>query len=178
MFRMHLGSLSGVRSGSIVFAVGAAMLALALIAALALAPRPQAAPDFTLPALGGGSVSLQAYRGRLVVLNFWATWCAPCQEEMPDLQAIDEKNRARGVTVVGIDVNEGPGPVADFVGRVKVAYPIALDGDGSVAARYGVSGLPVTLLISPGGLIVTRHNGQIVRSQVEQEIVQALPVAP
>lgn len=113
----------------------------------------QRGPVFTLPALAGGSASLDAWRGSLVVLNFWATWCTPCTVEMPTLEALWRSHRERGLVVVGVSVDRGaPRPVIEpYVRNLGLTFPILLDADGSTAAAWRVTGLPATFIVKPGG---------------------------
>ncbi len=112
------------------------------------------APEWTLPSLGGGEISLADYRGQIVVLNIWATWCAPCIEEMPALVRAQERFRDSGVQFVGLSIDEGGfDAVQPFVDRFNITYPIVLD-DGVAADSYeGNTGVPTTYLINRKGQI-------------------------
>ena len=115
------------------------------------------APAFTLPTLDGDSLSLADFRGQVVLVNFWATWCTPCVAEMPDLSALDAE--LDGLTVLGISVDEGPELVRPFAERLAVGYPLVLD-DGAVAEAFGgVWALPTTYVIDAEGTIVQRVIG-------------------
>lgn len=118
------------------------------------------APDFLLPALQGDTVRLSDFRGRWVVLNFWASWCGPCRSETPELQLLFERDADR-VVVLGVSLQETADAARRFVHEFAVTYPIALDRDGSVAQGFGVSALPVTFLIDPDGRIVDTVRGQV-----------------
>ncbi|MFM8237500.1 MAG: TlpA family protein disulfide reductase [Actinomycetota bacterium] len=110
------------------------------------------APDFTLPKVGGGTVSLTELRGRPVVLNFFASWCVPCEEEMPILERLD---RTGAVEVVAVTFRDSPGDARRFVGRLGLGFPVLLDDDGSnpVARAYGVRSPPMTFFIGRDGTI-------------------------
>jgi len=115
------------------------------------------APDFTLSTLQGEPVHLHDYRGKLVLLNFWATWCPPCREEMPSLQSLwqDFKNRDFIILAIATDRGNKKG-VTRFAARLGLDFPILLDPHGKVRQRYEVFGLPLTYLIGKDGKILGR----------------------
>ncbi len=127
--------------------------ALVLVGLLAwgfLAPGaepPRRAPDFELELLGGGSLSSDDLEGRPVVLNFWASWCIPCREEMPAFERMHERYADEGVQIVGVNLRDSEAGARGFVEEVDVTYPIALDSKGSLASDLGVRGLPQTFFI-------------------------------
>lgn len=114
----------------------------------------QQAPDFALPTLAGDTLRLSAYRGQVVVLNFWATWCPPCREEIPLLVDLQREWESAGLQVVGVSLDEdGFAAVRPFARAMDVNYPMVVD-DGTVARRYGgVRALPTTFLIGPTGRV-------------------------
>ena len=118
------------------------------------------APDFTLPTLAGDSLRLSDLRGQIVVLNFWATWCAPCVEEIPELIDLHDELNPHGLTVLGVSLDEeGPDLIKPFTDRFGITYPIPLD-DGAVAEAYGgVWALPTAYVIDPEGQIMPRVIG-------------------
>ncbi len=118
------------------------------------------APDFTLPTLAGDSLRLSDLRGQIVVLNFWATWCAPCIEEIPELIKLHDELNPHGLTVLGVSLDEeGPDLIKPFTDRFGITYPIPLD-DGAVAEAYGgIWALPTTYVIDAEGQIVQRVIG-------------------
>ncbi len=118
-----------------------------------------AAPEFSLSDLGGKKVQLKAFRGRLVFLNFFATWCGPCREEMPGMERLFRTHQERGLVVVAVNMEESAKTVRPFVEKLKLSFPIALDADGTVARDYGVRALPVSFLIGRDGKIVWRAIG-------------------
>ena len=138
------------------------------------------ANDFTLPLLDGGTLTLSDLRGQIVVLNLWATWCAPCLEETPDLVAVQERFRSLGVQVVGLSV-DGAGweVVRPFAERFAVNYPIILD-DGVAADSYeGYTAVPTTYLINREGLIWRYMPGPLSAGELAealQVMLQAEPV--
>jgi cytochrome c biogenesis protein CcmG, thiol:disulfide interchange protein DsbE len=122
-------------------------------------PPPKAgskAPAFSLPRLqGSGHISLASFRGKTVVLNFFASWCAPCKEEAPALESIWRHNRSENVVVLGIDSGDSRGSARRFLGAHGVTYPIAFDPDEKLAqGPYSLPGLPVTYVINPAGRVV------------------------
>jgi thiol-disulfide isomerase/thioredoxin len=133
------------------------------------------APDFDLAGFDGSRVRLSRYRGKAVLLNFWATWCEPCRVEMPSLIRLERKYRARGLQIVGVAIDSGDlRSVAQFVKEIGVNYPIAL-GDDAVAAAYGgVSGLPTSFYIDRDGRIVDETIGLIRDGAIERRILGML----
>jgi len=146
-----------------------------LTAALERGETP-AAPAFTLERLeGGGEVSLASFRGKAVVLNFWASWCEPCKEESPRLESAWKRYRDQGVVVVGIDANDFPVDAKKFVERYELTYPILHDGQGSTIGRYGVSGFPETWFVGRNGnLVGERVQGPVTDSELDEYIRRAL----
>ena len=118
--------------------------------------RGRAAPDFRLPTPDGSeALQLSDYRGRYVLLNFWADWCAPCRGEAPDLQALAERTGDKGLVVLGVNQQEDIETVNRFIDDFSITYPIVLDRDGDVSVAYRVgSGLPISMLVDPEGVIV------------------------
>ena len=125
------------------------------------------APAFDLPRVGmdGERVSLGDFAGRPVVVNFWASWCVPCRQEMPALQATSERLAGR-VAFVGINYEDTESSAADFQRDVGAKYPSGLDSDGEVASRYAVQGLPTTVLIDGRGRIVARVLGGVTQKKL------------
>ena len=120
------------------------------------APREGfSAPDFTLDVLGGGQVTLSGLRGKVVVLNLWASWCPPCKAEMPAIQKVYRAYADLGVVVLGVNTTyqDSEPDAADFVRKYNLTFPIPLDRDGSVSQRYALRGLPTTFFIDRKGII-------------------------
>jgi peroxiredoxin len=144
-------------------------------------PKQQAkvAPDFELKSLDGRSAKLSDYRGKIVLLNFWATWCAPCRVEMPALMALYEKYRPQGMEIVGVSMDDGSQErVEKFVNEMKINYPILL-GNSSVADNYGgLRLLPQTVFIARDGRIVQTTIGMRSRKDFETIIEQLLAAQP
>jgi peroxiredoxin len=110
-------------------------------------------PALRLPRLDGGVTALTEHRDKLVIVNFWATWCQPCLTEMPTLEALWQQYRARGLMVLGVSVDRGaPRPVLDpYVSRVGLSFPVLLDADLKASQAWRVTGLPATFVVRPGG---------------------------
>jgi peroxiredoxin len=120
------------------------------------------APDISLPALQrSGRITLRSFRGRVVVLNVWASWCGPCRLEAPALQRVWTENRGRGVVVIGIDHEDTRSSATAFRDRYELTYPLAFDPGGSVVASYGALGVPTTFVIDGAGVIRYRLLGRV-----------------
>jgi peroxiredoxin len=111
------------------------------------------APDFTLRSLTGSTVTLRSLRGKVVLLNFWATWCTACRAEMPRLAGWYRSLRRSGLVILGIDDAESTGAARAYVWRLGIPYPIAVDPDGTTSAQYEVTGLPTSLLVDRTGTV-------------------------
>jgi cytochrome c biogenesis protein CcmG/thiol:disulfide interchange protein DsbE len=128
------------------------------------------APDFSLQELNGQSLNLSDYRGKIVLLDFWATWCGPCRDEIPHFVQLQDEYRQQGLQVVGISMDDGPKPVRDFYQQFKMNYPVALGNEKVAEAYGGVLGLPVAFLIGRDGRIHAKYKGEVNMSVLEQEI--------
>jgi len=129
------------------------------------------APEFTLDRLSGGTVSLADLRGQIVILDFWATWCPPCELQVSELNAFYDAHREDGdVEVLGISVDsEGPAAVASWVGEQRVRYPILLGGE-DLARRFGAVGFPTLYIVAPDGSIDSEHVGLIESAALEEAL--------
>src|SRR3972149_5609247 len=121
-------------------------------------PSPRegfSAPDFTLDLLGGGQVTLSELRGKVVMVNLWASWCPPCRAEMPAIEKVYRANKERGLEVLAVNstVQDNEADAADFVQNFGLTFPIPLDRTVAVSARYQLRALPSTYFIDRGGLI-------------------------
>lgn len=112
-------------------------------------PEPQQAPEFELDVLGGGTLSSEDLKGQPVVLNFWASWCEPCREEMPAFERMWAKYKDDGVRIIGVNVQDSTEGAQGFLDEVPVSYSILLDPRSSLASELGVRGLPQTFFIGP-----------------------------
>ena len=128
----HLGAVIGIRSG------------------------PDTTPSFAYAALDGTQIASDALRGKVVLVNFWATWCPPCRVEMPVLEAMYQRHRERGFVIIGLAIDQGPtAEIADFVRERQITYPIAQVGAQAERAFGGVRAYPTSFLVDRGGKI--RH---------------------
>lgn len=135
----------------------------------------QTAPGFTLQTLDGESVSLSDFEGKPVLLNFWATWCAPCRLEMPELDATAKDYADTGLVVLGINQEEPANVVTDFVDELGISFPQALDADGKVGDAYGAYLLPITFFINPDGQVTAVHRGSLTRDLIDEYLRQTIP---
>jgi peroxiredoxin len=117
------------------------------------------AEDFTLKSLDGKSVRLSSFKGSFVFLSFWATWCGPCKQELPSVEAMYEKLKARGLTVLAVDVMEDNKLVRDFVKTNAMTFPVLLDSEGKVGSQYDAGSIPTNYLIGRDGRILARVVG-------------------
>ena len=117
--------------------------------------------DFTLESLDGSKVSLSSFKGKVVLLSFWATWCGPCKQEMPDMQTMYQKLKGRGFEVVAVDMMEDKATVSQFVSRTGYTFPVLLDTTGEVGGTslYDARAIPTNYLIDKSGHIVGRKIG-------------------
>jgi peroxiredoxin len=126
---------------------------------LTLMDKPFPAPDFTLQGEDGKTYRLSDYRGKVVVLNFWASWCPPCRYEMPSMERAHQKLRGQDIVLLAVNVGESADKVFEFTGQYPVTFPLPLDLDGTVIAKYPVIGLPTTFVIDPRGVVTHRAIG-------------------
>lgn len=157
----------------------AALIALGLgITARHLFPAVEKAvvsslPEFNLPDLSGRQHNISEWRGKVLVINFWATWCPPCRKEIPDFIALQEQYAAQGVQFIGIAIEDRE-PVAEYTAAGKINYPILLGGDNGItlARQLGnsVNAVPYTLVVDRQGQIIHRHPGELSKEQLVEII--------
>jgi cytochrome c biogenesis protein CcmG/thiol:disulfide interchange protein DsbE len=140
----------------------------------ALSVGHSVAPDFSLQDLNGQPLQLANYRGKVVLLDFWATWCTPCLDEIPHFVALQNQYREQGLQVIGISMDDGPTPVRQFYQQFKMNYPVALGTDKLAEAYGGVLGLPVTFLIGRDGQVAAKYVGEVQMPVLEQKIKSLL----
>ena len=119
-----------------------------------------AVEDFQLPGLNEQTVSLSQYRGKIVLLNFWATWCVPCKEEMPLLQRIYQSSGDK-LVVIGINSQESEKDVQEFLDENQISFPIGLDASGELSRKFLINGYPTTFLIDSKGILRNLHIGEL-----------------
>jgi peroxiredoxin len=117
------------------------------------------APDFTLADLNGNRVRLQDLRGQVVFLNFWATWCVPCRQEMPTMEKLHREMKDQGLGVVAVNIREGPKAVREFVDELGLTFTVLLDREEEVSKAYGAWGIPLTYIINREGEFVGKVMG-------------------
>ena len=148
-----------------------------LVVGLAACGEPagsRKAPDLVLPDLAGKTVALASFRGKPVLLNFWATWCDTCREEMPDLEALHGRLSPKGVVILGVSMDENAyTAVPPFLKEHKITFPIVI-ADRKASASYAVRGLPAAFLIDPEGRIARRWVGKLDVRAAENDILALL----
>ncbi len=138
--------------------LGIALAAGAGLAVPAVAPAA-AAPDFTLRTLGGPNLRLHEQRGQVVLVNFWATWCGPCRQEIPHLNKLYDKYRASGFVLLGVNIDEDARLATELAARLGVKFPVLLDTDKKVSRLYDMSAMPATVVIDRDGRVRYIHRG-------------------
>ncbi|MBI4809466.1 MAG: TlpA family protein disulfide reductase [Nitrosomonadales bacterium] len=137
---------------------------------LLLAAGSASAQDFVFKDLQGQAQRLSDYRGKWVLVNFWATWCPPCLEEIPDLIALHEAHKNTDLVVIGVALDSTKESVVEFVAKKRISYPIVF-GDYDMATQVGeVEALPTSYLYDPSGKLVSYQQGMVTRSSVESYI--------
>jgi len=129
------------------------------------------APDFTLPNIDGGQVTLGDLRGKIVLVNFWATWCPPCRAELPAIQ--EAYQNSDNLVVLGLNFQESPQDVKSLVAFEGLTFPVLLDEGGSVALKYRARGLPTSFFVDPQGIITAVHIGPMTKDQIANYVAQA-----
>ena len=124
-------------------------------------------PSFVAPKVGGQLVSLENYKNKPLVLNFWASWCPPCRDETPGMERIWRKYEDQGVVILGINVQDGEKEAERYISEFGVTFSNALDLDGSITVDYGVTGLPVTFFIDNDSVVTGRWVGSISEDRLD-----------
>jgi len=148
-----------------VFSKSLAMLLLAGAAQAAVTPSTPA-PDFTLRSSNGPNLRLSEQRGQVVMVNFWATWCGPCRQEMPHLNRLYDKYRGSGFQMLGVNIDEDPRAATELAAKLGVHFPVLLDTDKKVSRLYDMSAMPATVVIDRDGKVRFVQRGY--REGVEQ----------
>jgi len=137
----------------------AAVVAALALALPALADPSGPAPQFTLASKAGTDVSLSQYKGQVVMINFWASWCGPCRQEMPLLESIYKKYNRMGFTMIGVNVEPDSKAANEWLKATPVSFPILYDRDSKVSKLYNVAGMPSTVIIDRNGNLRKLHRG-------------------
>lgn len=137
--------------------------------------EPVVAPDFTLKDLKGNQVTLKNFKGRVVFLNFWATWCPPCRREMPSMERLYKQLKDRDFTMLAVDMQESEKRVRAFISEFSLSFPVLLDLNGDISSLYGIVGLPTTYIIDREGKIIGKAVGpRDWSSQESKQLFQSL----
>jgi thiol-disulfide isomerase/thioredoxin len=173
-------------SGKILYPTIIALVALSVLFGFAILPRLFAnsalvgkpAPDFALEVVASGAagdrVHLEELKGKAVILDFWATWCEPCQRIAPVLDRISRKHQGKDLVVVGVNTSDQPGLAPLFAKKKGLSYPIVYDEGDQVAQRYGVTNLPTLVVINPQGNVVAVRVAPEDESTIEGLLAQAM----
>ena len=117
--------------------------------------------DFTLPLLNGETVSLSDYKGKVVILNFWATWCPPCRAEMPSMETLYQRFKAQGLEILAVDIGEDNATVQRFINNNRYTFPVLMDTNKRVSTLYGIEAIPTSYIIDREGKIIAKITGSI-----------------
>lgn len=134
-------------------------MAAAIFAAPTMANTPTAAPDFSLAEVAGRAVNLSQFKGQVVMINFWASWCGPCRKEMPVLEQLHKKYKPMGFTLLGVNVEPDSHEAVEWLKATPVSFPILFDTDSKVSKLYAVQGMPSTVIVDRKGQVRFVHRG-------------------
>ncbi len=140
-------------------------------AALAAGKQPPAPPLVLENFDGTGQTSLADLRGEVVVLNYWASWCKPCRDEAPALQAFHDSSKGQGVTVLGVDVKDVKGDAQGFIDEFGLEYPMVRDPDGTSQREFGIEAYPETIVIDGEGRIVALQRGPVDQEWLQKHVL-------
>ena len=143
---------------------------------LQLAPAPKVgrlAPDFTLTDLEGSSVTLSDFRGQVVFINFWATWCPACRAEMPEIEAVYQEYKDKDVVVIGVDLKESEDKVRRYIERGGYSWTFVIDTTGEVTRDYGVTAIPTSFFLDRQGIIRALKIGAMTKRSMESKLAEA-----
>jgi peroxiredoxin len=159
--------------GLVVAAVGLILMALGPLFKPNVVQLDAPAPEFKLSALKGGLVSLSDHRGKVVLLNFWATWCPGCVDELPALEKVYRSLSKDGFTILAVSLDEKRSAVSPYIAKLGLTFPVLM-GDSRVPGVYRVGGLPISYLLDQNGVVVKRYAGVIDPSSLENDILGLL----
>lgn len=138
---------------------GVALLLAALAIPAAAVTVQEQAPDFTLKSLEGSNLRLEEYRGQVVLINFWASWCGPCRQEMPLLDQLHQRYVDTGFAVLGVNVEGEEGPARKLIDKVPVSFPVLIDEGQTVSELYELQAMPSTVVVDRDGVVRYIHAG-------------------
>jgi len=138
------------------------------------AEKKELAPDFTLSLLDEKTFRLADHKGKPVLINFFASWCLPCREEMPTLEKIVHEYQPNGVVFLGIAVDDTEAKMKDFVARYGVSFPVGLDKSATIQKSFGLYGIPTTYFIDKNGVINYFHSGVVTEELLQHELNKLL----
>jgi thiol-disulfide isomerase/thioredoxin len=136
---------------------GLVALTTVILGSAANASADQAAPTFSLPARGGATIDLAQFKGQVVMINFWASWCVPCRQEMPLLDSIYKKYKPLGFTLLSVNVEPEQKDAESFLKQTPVSFPVVFDAKSKVSSLYNVQGMPTTVFIDRKGNVRMMH---------------------
>jgi len=123
--------------------------------------QPMTPQEFTLSLLSGGNASLSDYKGKVVILNFWATWCPPCRAEMPSMETLYQRFNSQGLEILAVDIGENANTVRQFIQNNKYTFPVMLDSNSRISRIYGIEAIPTSYILDREGKIAARVVGSI-----------------
>ncbi len=158
-----------------IFSIIFLLFSIAIFAFYGIFPekRTEKAPDFTAADMNGSEISLSGYRGKTVILNFWATWCPPCKAEIPELINFEKNISGKNAVLIGINADSGGNSkdsVKEYIREKGINYPVIPDPGGRISNLYGIKTLPSTIVISGDGKIVLRHTGAVSTNWLESQL--------
>lgn len=136
--------------------------------------KKEAAPDFTFVLLDGKTFHLGDYKGKPVLINFFASWCLPCREEMPVLEKTGQEYSQKGVIFLGIAIDDTEAKMKDFVARYGVTFPVGLDKTSTIQKSFGIYGIPTTYFIDKQGVVSYSHSGSVTEELLQHELDKLL----
>ncbi|MEX1137751.1 MAG: TlpA disulfide reductase family protein [Bacteroidota bacterium] len=155
--------------------VPSAGLVLAVLLAFGNLPQPEKAPEFTLKNARGETVTLSSFKGKVVVVNFWATWCGPCRAEIPGFLDVYDQYRSKGLEILGISLDsDGWGSINQFVKKYEITYPVVLGDQETVRNYGGIEAIPTTFIVDKAGNIAVRHVGYMSTSDLLRRVKELL----
>jgi len=154
--------------------VAAALLLVACSQNAPMARMGGQAPDFTLQTADGGTVRLADLKGKPVFINFWATWCEPCREEMPAMQAVYDQYKDRGLVILAIDMEEDQRRVQRWIEQGGYTFTFLLDSEGEQVKRYNINSSPTSYFVSPDGVIRDLKLGALSRTEMQAKVEKLL----